>query len=171
MYNKAKQQAQKILKDCHITTSPIPVEKIVEKYGIQIRYAPGEEFSGILIKKGNGKTLMGINSEEAKVRRRFTIAHELGHFFLDPKNISIDYRKNHNATKKSLKEKQVDYFAACLLMPKSLLEKDFKTITKGTLFFEIHLKSLANQYQVSKPAMYYRLVYLNLIPREIQISW
>lgn len=57
-------------------------------------------------------------------RGRFTLAHELGHFLLDEHRLGLKYgllephASFHNLNQKSLIEKEADYFASCLLMPK-----------------------------------------------------
>lgn len=167
MYKKATQQIEKILEDFSINSAPIPVEDIAKKMGINIGYAPSADYSGILIRKSDGNVLMGINNSESIPRMRFTIAHELCHYFLDTKDsVTVDHRNKTYSEQKPKKEKIADFFAANLLMPESLICDDFKEATKGGVFFEDNLSSMADQYQVSKEAMKYRLLNLQLIPAE-----
>lgn len=62
------------------------------------------------------------NKQNSK-RGRFTLAHELGHFFLDEHRLGLKYgliephASFHNVNQKSLIEEEADYFASCLLMP------------------------------------------------------
>lgn len=62
------------------------------------------------------------NRQDSK-RGRFTLAHELGHFFLDEHRLGLKYgllephMSFHNINQKSLIEEEADYFASCLLMP------------------------------------------------------
>ncbi|HSR88793.1 MAG TPA: ImmA/IrrE family metallo-endopeptidase [Candidatus Udaeobacter sp.] len=152
-------KVRKILTHFKVTEAPVPVEQIAEKMNIQISYAPSVEYSGILIRK-NGGALMGINTEESPARRRFTIAHELGHFFLESTTaVSIDYRDNNNRPDKTIFEKRADDFAANLLMPKQLLLNDFRKLDGS---YEDRLIELSEQYQVSREAMMWRLKNLNL---------
>jgi len=57
-------------------------------------------------------------------RGRFTLAHELGHFFLDEHRLGLKYgllephASFHNVNQKSKIETEADYFASCLLMPR-----------------------------------------------------
>jgi len=151
-----------LLSKFDVSQAPVPVEQIAEKMNIQISYAPSSEYSGMLIRKGNG-ALMGINSEESPTRRRFTIAHELGHFFLEKKTtVSIDYRDNGSRPDKTFQEKRADDFAANLLMPKMFLMEDFKKIFKDTKDRSSLLSQLAERYQVSQEAMMWRLKNLGL---------
>ncbi len=152
---------RRILSHFKISQAPVPVEQIAEKMNIQISYAPSSEYSGILIRKEGG-ALMGINSEESPGRRRFTIAHELGHFFLEKSTVSIDYRDNGNRPDKTIHEKRADEFAATLLMPRPFLIKDFKKISDKESSIEDVLARLVEKYQVSKEAMMWRLKNLGL---------
>ncbi|MFA6486493.1 MAG: ImmA/IrrE family metallo-endopeptidase [Candidatus Magasanikbacteria bacterium] len=160
MPNQAIQlMTKKILQHFNVTQAPIPVEQIAEKMNIKISYAPSTDYSGILIRKDGG-ALMGINSDESPGRRRFTVAHELGHYFLEKGNaVSIDYRDNNSRPDKTVHETNADFFAANLLMPKWLLANDYKS-TQGS--YEERLVRLSERYQVSREAMMWRLKNLNL---------
>ena len=165
-YEKAIKKAEEVLEKFDINKAPVPIADVVRNLGIRIGYAPSMKYSGILIRKSDGNALLGVNSTESPVRMRFTIAHELGHFFLDDKKekVSIDYRNTYGSENiKSLKEKEVDEFAANILMPKFLLEKDFFEITKKKVFLEEHLALLADIYEVSREAMKVRITILGLI--------
>ena len=164
MFEKAKLKSNEILKTFSISSAPIPVESIAESLGIKISYAPSNEYSGILIRKTDGVILMGINNSESIQRMRFTIAHELGHFLMDRQKVTVDYRnKNYESSAKPAKEKQADFFAANLLMPESFVKSDFESVTSDNVFLENDLEKMANNYQVSKEAMKYRLINLGLI--------
>ena len=97
-----------------------------------------------------------VNKNDVKVRQRFTIAHEIGHFFLhqeklksDELHIDIMYRMTNE------QEKEVDYFAGALLMNKTLLEKVYN---EGSSITE-----LAELFDVSVSAMTVRLDVLGLL--------
>ena len=153
------------------TEAPIPVQDIIDKLGIMVSYAASKDYSGILVRGEGGQILMGLNSDESFVRQRFTMAHELGHYFLDhSKSAFVDNKVmvNHRdcaENKKTHDKTEIDanYFAACLLMPKDSVEENFKQIAKNKIFLEDHLGVLAEKYEVSKEAMKYRLINLDLI--------
>ena len=108
------------------------------------------------------ESLIGVNSSESFVRQRFTIAHELGHFFLHPqKKTFVDFRDNKQGIARKPREVQANMFAAAILMPKKYLEKDFASLIKNE-FTEEHLAFLADKYQVSEKAMNFRLINLKL---------
>jgi Zn-dependent peptidase ImmA (M78 family) len=62
------------------------------------------------------------NRKDSK-RGRFTLAHELGHLFLDEHRLGLKYGllephgSFHNINQKTLIEEEADYFASSLLMP------------------------------------------------------
>ena len=170
MYKQATQKIKEILENFSITSVPVPVEEIAKKMNIEISYAPSTDYSGILIRKSDGNVLMGINNSESIQRMRFTIAHELCHYFFDKNDhVTVEYRNKTHYGQKPDKEKMADFFAANLLMPESLVRFDFKEATKNGIFFEDNLNSMADKYQVSKEAMKYRLTNLQLIPAEADI--
>jgi Zn-dependent peptidase ImmA (M78 family) len=88
-----------------------------------------DAFDGMLLYDIEGRdfhihiNLDNGNSQCSK-RGRFTLAHELGHFFLDEHRLGLKYgllephASFHNVNQKSLIEEEADYFASCLLMPK-----------------------------------------------------
>ncbi len=155
-------KAEEILVSQNISGSPVPVELIANQYKIQISRAPNKDFSGLLIRKDD-KSLIGINNKEPLKRQRFTIAHELGHYFLHPnKNAFVDYRDNQKNIIRGIKEVQANIFAAAMLMPSSFLLEDYKKISKNGLLEEKDIKLLADKYQVSEDAMKIRLINLHL---------
>ena len=103
-----------------------------------------------------------INENDNKKRQRFTIAHELGHYFLhkdllQEKNdlhVDIMYRRITDE-KERVREKEADYFAGALLINRIFVEKLYKekrTITE-----------LAELFNVSISAMTVRLDVLGLL--------
>ena len=103
-----------------------------------------------------------VNKNDTRQRKRFTIAHEIGHFFLhkeilmsDEIHIDIMYRMPNEDEEQKRREKDVDYFAGALLMNKTLLTKMYNennTITE-----------LAEIFDVSVSAMTVRLDILGLL--------
>jgi len=159
---KIENITEEILNKLSIKNIPVQVDEIASKLQIKISRAPSKDFSGLLIRK-DGHALIGINNNEASVRQRFTIAHELGHFFLHPrKDTFVDYRDNKKDVMRTAVEKQANMFAAALLMPRTLLEKDFRALIKKG-FGEDELTILADKYQVSEDAMKFRLLNLNFL--------
>lgn len=160
-------QAELVLNRLNIKTLPVPVEEVANSYQIKISRAPNNDFSGMLIRK-DGLALIGVNSDESSVRQRFTLAHELGHFFLHQKQDAfIDYRDNKKDVMRTPRERQANMFAAAILMPRQLLLKDFKFAAQEGFDEEDEVSSLihdlAKKYDVSEDAMRFRLMNLKLV--------
>jgi hypothetical protein len=67
------------LKKHRIKKPPIPVAQIERALGAEVRYSPFDgELAGMLV-RGEGETIIGVNSLHHPYRQRFTIAHECGH--------------------------------------------------------------------------------------------
>lgn len=94
---------------------------------------------GITIKY-DGVFLVLINAEiTSQSRKNFTVAHEIGHILLDHEN---DYQNN---------EKQADYFAAELLMPRVLIKSLFDghgicDVEKFNEYFKVSFSAMKLRY-------------------------
>lgn len=91
-----------------------------------------------------------VNENESRQRRRFSIAHEIGHAVLQhgssPRDPSVDYSKLHY----SLKEQQANAFAAELVMPQEAVQYMVEH-TKKTF------EEICETFDVSREAMRIRL--------------
>jgi len=161
LIEKIEAAAEELLDRLNIKKIPTPIEEVARCLSIRVSRAPSPDFSGLLLRK-DGRALIGVNSSEAPVRQRFTIAHEIGHFILHPrKDAFVDYRKESvKGEGRPLSERHADMFAAALLMPRKMLLRDFRRIAKDGYTEEI-TATLAKQYAVSEEAMRFRLINLN----------
>jgi Zn-dependent peptidase ImmA (M78 family) len=160
MIERIETAAERLLAEANVRAVPVPIEDVARHLRISISRAPSSDFSGLLIRKED-RALIGVNSSEAPVRQRFTIAHEIGHYILHPrKDAFVDFRKDRAATElKPPRERQADMFAAALLMPRSQLLKDVRKLAKDGVT-ETITDTLAVRYGVSEEAMGIRLVNL-----------
>jgi Zn-dependent peptidase ImmA (M78 family) len=140
---------------------PIPVEKIARRLGLEVRYEPLQgDLYGALV-RGDGESYIGVNSLNHPNRRRFTIAHELGHFVLHDgikvhvdRGLRVNWRDGESSQAVSDEEMEANRFAAELLMPLKFLSRDIeklKSVRQETITL------LANRYRVSAQAMRIRL--------------
>lgn len=157
-------KALQILKECDIFEPPVNVEEIVLKYGIVLykKQLP-DDISGILDIK-NGRKIIIINENHYFKRIRFTIAHELGHFFLHKnEGVHIDKNtffrdKNSSETLYSI-EIQANRFAAELLMPEHMILESLDSIKRKKNIIDIIdseddiFSILADKYEVSMTVM------------------
>jgi hypothetical protein len=135
---------------------PVPVEEVAEAVGIvEVNGVPSASFEGILVTdSAKTKGTIAYNDSSLLERRRFTIAHEIGHFLMPSHNASAQCAKADMSLLKSAdarksKEAEANRFAACLLMPKKLYLADMRKL--GTPETE-HVLRLASRYCVSKEA-------------------
>lgn len=147
---------------------PVDVIKIANANDIKVYEGDlDKRISGaIRYNKQENKFEILVNKNDIKTRQRFTVAHELGHYFLhqdflknEEIHVDIMYRAV-NREKEELeetrkREKEVDYFAGALLMNKTLLEKMYKENNS--------IKELSEVFNVSVSAMTVRLDVLGLL--------
>lgn len=106
-----------------VQTEPLDLESLASKLGVRVVTRPMEDqFSGHLSLK-NGAWEIVVNSLHHWRRQRFTLAHELGHFFLHRWQCqdftdTVFFRNDEI----SPMEAEANQFAAELLMP----EEEFK---------------------------------------------
>src|SRR6185436_1982469 len=80
---KPELAAQRLLRDVGKKKGAVLLERIAKRLGIEIVEKPlGAELSGVLINKEGESIAIVVNSEHPENRRRFTIAHEIGHYVL-----------------------------------------------------------------------------------------
>lgn len=161
-----------ILEQYKINELPIPVNDIAIQRGLKIKaYDLGEDVSGVLVIK-EGQGFIGYNPTESKVRQRFTVAHELGHYelhnkenesalFVD-KQFKVEFRNQDSSTGEIVREREANAFAAALLMPEKLLVKEIKN-HHFELSDDDSLQELAKLFNVSVSAMTFRLMNLKLL--------
>lgn len=161
-----------ILLEQSIKDLPIPVEEIAVKRGLEIKaYDLGENVSGALVIV-DGKGTIGYNPSESKVRQRFTVAHELGHYelhkhekglFVD-KDFKVLFRDGNSSKGEIRNELEANAFAAALLMPEKFLIREINK-RNFDLSDESDLKELAKLFSVSVSAMTFRIANLNLFAK------
>lgn len=135
--------------------------KIAEANGIEILEADLYDISGAL-RNENGTWKIYVNRQDSPQRKRFTIAHELGHYFLhadEGKEFVDGYVfTRSNADRYGERELEANEFAGNLVMP----EAKVREMASGEITREI-ISSLAKTFEVSPFAMETRLKNLGLI--------
>lgn len=142
---------------------PVNLEKIAADLGARIAPLPStlppdlRNLSGMYKRDHDGVPTLFYNSADSAVRRRFTIAHELGHHVLDHGDSFRDAAANFSASVFDHKEAAANRFAADLLMPAEIVQ--FMIEHEGVS----SIQELASSFKVSEVAMSYRLKNLRLI--------
>ncbi len=160
---------QKILCECNVTEPPVPIEEIARRYGLQIRFqALQSDLSGFLYREQQ-RGVIGVNSFHPKVRQRFTMAHELGHFFLHQndalyvdKAVQAKFRNNLSQQGIDEDEMEANLFAAEILMPRDLIAQDLER-TEAIDILDEDFDQLAHRYNVSTQALFLRLMNLGYV--------
>jgi Zn-dependent peptidase ImmA (M78 family) len=172
-----REKVESLLAESSITQPVVEPEKIASRHNIIVRReAFDQDVSGFLLRQsGNTSAIIGINSRQPHKRQRFTLAHELGHFFLhegqgyqevhvDRAQFTVKMRDDASSKGEDGEEIEANFFAAELLMPTKFLVRD---VARCGGFDMSHdddvVPKLAKAYDVSVQAMSYRLSRLELL--------
>ncbi|QCT41101.1 ImmA/IrrE family metallo-endopeptidase [Candidatus Saccharibacteria bacterium oral taxon 488] len=163
-FKRIEQKASKVLSDNYIIEPFVNVFDIANGEGISIEYRKmpqgNTDVSGFF--DSTTRTIY-VNVDNSIARRTYTVAHELGHYFLEHKPDEYGlYRRNNSYDEiKEQKEKEADCFAANLLMPENMIRKELREYP----FLKSSIQLLADRFGVSPSAMAYRLMNLRIIKR------
>lgn len=178
-------KASELLEKHGILSPPVDVERLAQLLQIQIRLENlPQTISGFLHRDGDNAAIV-VNRRHSLQRRRFTIAHELGHFVLDHQTENIHVEKDYRINVKELDltsgaikyrrkvsrdgypekdEVHANAFAAALLMPEAMIRLDMKVAIDSGHFDDSLINSLAQKYNVSEHALVIQLNTLDLTP-------
>ena len=152
---------------------PIDIEKLIKYLDIPINTRPDFTKIKVLgsISVKDNEPVIWINkiANQMEERKRFTLAHELGHYMLHIAPLSswddtifIDEKIGFNRDDEwDYREMEANGFAAQLLMPAEAVRNEFPVEYKE--HSEKATEVLAETFNVSKMAMKYRLESLGLI--------
>jgi len=135
-----------------------PLEKIVLDEKLSVFYDCYEDaFDGMTI-YDRSKFYIHLNTDRDNrndsERGRFTVAHELGHYFIDAHRIGLKkgllepHPSETNKKQYAIIEREADNFASCLLMPEVRFRKDIA----GKKFNAAVIDLLKTEYKVSRTA-------------------
>lgn len=170
-WSRIQRTVRALLAEFEVEEPPVPIRELARGCGARIVKVPGEDddIDGFLYREGK-QAVIGVNQDQALVRQRFTIAHELGHLLLhDHDEIHVDrgfrVRLRSGASREGLDrdEMEANRFAAELLMPMDFLRADLEE-QEFDLADDDELRSLARRYGVSTQALAIRLNGLGYAP-------
>lgn len=145
-----------------------------------------DDFLGALVKTNSNQNCIIINKNIDNVgRKHFTIAHELGHYFLNHQlnNAFLFCSKSdvlEDGCQSDPIEREANYFASCFLMPEDKIKPAFLTLLKNRTRKRIKdfllvkndytygiwkpiRDELTKRYGVSEAALRYRLQQLKVV--------
>jgi len=165
-------KAEKTLRDTDTFRVPVAIDRVAQRLNLTMEAgALGDNVSGMLMIRGE-RGAIGYNSAHARVRQRFTIAHEIAHFLLHANrggkpqlfiDSSMSFRRDAtSSTGAERDEVEANQLGAALLMPRSLIKKELLS-NDLNLDVDESIDFLAKRFQVSSAAMTNRLLNLNVL--------
>jgi len=139
------------------THVPVDVIRIAREFGLKVwtREMPADK-SGMIKRDQNHGGPSGysiiVNKEQAIVRQRFTVAHEIAHYLLHIDKIGDGLEDDalYRSGLSTIEEVQANKLAAKILMPFHLLEREMNAGIRT-------VAELAKRFEVSPQAMSIRL--------------
>lgn len=168
----------KVLDACRIQTYPIDIDLVARSMGITIFAAhfKDDDLRGILVDTDtplppyNKKLFIAVNGTDYLTRKRFTVAHEIGHYLLNcDESLNYYERSWHESTRAAdPTERAADFFAASLLMPTVMTKACFLELKKEDSLSDQELMTrvipeLAMRFEVSEKVALQRLAELGII--------
>ena len=131
-YQKARNKAWEALLHCSINSLPVDLGEVAEAYQfkvviysktslVQLFRKDVLQGDGFIINNKSEKQIFINDGIKSRNRRRFTLAHELGHGILDHNIGVIHYRNSEIDSQTDMQELEANVFARDLLMPANVL--------------------------------------------------
>lgn len=165
-------EAEKLIQELEIASLPVNPIEIAESLGIVVRpKATKDGVSGMLIRFGNEFGIVYATHIESEGFRRFSIAHEIGHFRLPGHVEAVLAHENIHESRAGFVtsdqyEREADVFAAALLMPSHLFMKEMGLLGDGLEA----VQGLANRCMTSLPAAAIRYAQKTDVPIAVVVS-
>lgn len=160
-------RAREALRDHGLIGGPVDPVRLAGALGVKVYNAKfgAKGIHGLLAIR-SGRPSIYVEASDAPARKRFTIAHELGHYLLhfgdqDIEHIdeADDFRSvadlDEGWSPERRREWEANTFAAALLMDEESVREHWPRVGS--------VDGMAALYQVSKQAMVFRLAELGLI--------
>jgi len=160
---------QKIHKENNQHSPPINVFNIANNEGIDLKYLPKKKVSerGIEgeLSYANRKKQWTIyfNGHNTTTRQKFTVAHELGHYFVHNNFFQDSSDTMFRDVQWDMAELQANQFASELLMPVEMVVKEGEKIIDTVETKNDFISKMAYIFMVSQLAMRFRLINLGIL--------
>lgn len=166
--NKGRKRAKKVLEDIGFDeVTGISNSDLVRGFGAIFLFQHLDNADGKII-RGRKRTIIKVNSSLLYPSRiRFTVAHELGHYFLHEKlevhtdnSRTLNWFNVENQMQRGIQEFEANDFASELLMP----EKVFREFIEGKSFGPDLIRELSKRFHTSLTSVVYRMITLDIAP-------
>jgi Zn-dependent peptidase ImmA (M78 family) len=155
-------QIKALLNTIHYKSGFVDLDSIAKHLGIRvIEEDLPDNVSGVLDCRSIEEPIVLLNKHHHLHRRRFSLAHEIGHFVLHKMSgVHMDtkiFLRSDSPNLHGIKiEREANQFAAELLMPESEIRKAWKELPENW-FDESPLQWIAKEFKVSEGALFIRL--------------
>lgn len=165
---RAEKAAARVLAELNLSV-PVEPSEVASAHGIVVAKDDlDENVSGVLLAEQE-PVIIAVNRSHAENRQRFSVAHELGHYFLHRHSSSmfvdalpVFWRDGLSSEGVDPQEIEANAFAAALLMPKEAIRARLLRRSADPLDDE-GIRRLAEEFRVSPQAMAIRLAILNAV--------
>ncbi len=164
--HQIERKAKEILSQHGLFSLPIDPVKLAHELGVTVNNAKfaDDSLAAMIAKRGESTRIL-VEQSDPPYRKRFSIAHELGHHFLhlmedgeiiDKRGDMFREREPMSGPilEARLREIHANWFAAAVLMPEEFVRAEWSK--------DPNVAQLARKFNVSEEAMGYRLDYLEL---------
>ena len=164
--SQIERRAKEILVQHGLYAVPVDPVNLASKLGITVHNAKfaDNSLAGLIAKRGDHAQIL-VEQSDPPYRKRFSIAHELGHHFMHlpndgqivDKRVDMFREKQPTAaawSEQRNREIEANWFAAALLMPEELVRERWAENPSVIV--------LARLFNVSEEAMGYRIDALDL---------
>ena len=154
-------QAERLLQELGITEpSEIDLEAIAYHVNARVRYRPLDGCEARIVGSGD-RAIITVNANSIPSRKRFSIAHELGHWRNHRGQCLVCRADDYSPTHALEPERVANTYAADLLMPNYMFQPIARQYAKLT--FKT-VNALSDIFETSKTATGFRLITSNHSP-------
>jgi Zn-dependent peptidase ImmA (M78 family) len=146
--------ALRVLDAYDINKPVVDVVKIAEGEGVKIKEIEmPKEYENVAGFYDKNTRTIYVEKKDFPERKLFSIAHELGHLFLQHQNATVLFRITRDDASYPVEEKEANSFAAHLLMPEFMLREYMRkyNLTKADY------SKMAKIFGVPKSSMLHQL--------------
>jgi hypothetical protein len=160
-----------LLERLSIAAPPVDLRPILESLNIEVRERAEQKEDAVVVAMdppealSRGSWMVYLNPARPEVRKRYTVAHEVGHVLLHGASHGAARARSGGGSRMKSFEREADEFAAELLMPRDFL-------ARAVADCGADVERLRRLFKVSKSAMQIRLAELGLdsAPSQTQLS-